>query len=328
MSILPLVTILVSLLLMQYLYFKIAFLYNIIDKPNARSSHDAVTLRGGGIIFSLSVIIWFLLYGFQFPYFFTGLIAIALISFLDDILTLDNKIRLSVHLLAALLLFLEWDLFALPWYYLFVGLLFIIGTINAYNFMDGINGITGSYSLLTIATLYYINSKIVSFTDPDLLIIIGLSLIIFNFSNFRKKAKCFAGDVGSVSIAFFLVFTIGQLILTTQNFCYILLLLIYGLDTATTIFFRKKRKENIFEAHRSHFYQYLANELKWNHLFVASIYFLAQLVCNLILIILLKDNLLFAFLFATLCLIVFLSFRFLVEGKNYLLERHKFQHKD
>jgi UDP-N-acetylmuramyl pentapeptide phosphotransferase/UDP-N-acetylglucosamine-1-phosphate transferase len=322
MSLVSVAIICVLIFLLELLYFEIASRYNIIDKPNARSSHQSITLRGGGIIFTLSAILWFLLDGFKLPYFFIGLIVITLISFLDDILTLNNKIRLIIHLAAVTLLFVQWNLFNFQWYWLIFALIFVIGAINAYNFMDGINGITGSYSLLAIATLYYINEMIVKFTDGDLLIIVGLSLIVFNFFNFRIKAKCFAGDVGSVSIAFIILFFIGQLILTTHNFCYISLLLVYGLDTTTTIIFRKLRKENIFEAHRSHFYQYLANQLKWNHLLVSTLFFLVQLVLNLILIFLLKDKIVLSLSVAVLTTIAFLILRFSIEGKNYLLQDH------
>ena len=185
--------------------------------------------------------------------------------------------------------------------------------------MDGINGITGGYSLITILSLYYINNAVVNFTSNDLLIIVGLSLLVFNFFNFRKKAKCFAGDVGSVSIAFILIFLIGQLILETHNFAYILLLLIYGLDTATTLVFRKIRKEKIFEAHRSHFYQYLANQLKINHLVVSSFYMFVQLIINGILVLLIHDSVSYTLLFVTLFTIIFFAIRFKIEGKRVLL---------
>ena len=321
-TLLPALIILISLFIMELAYFKIADHYNIIDKPNARSSHQTITLRGGGIIFSLAGLIFFFLSGFEYPYFITGLLAIAIISFLDDILTLNNKIRLSIHLISVLLMFYQWQLFTHPWYWLIVALVFVIGTINAYNFMDGINGITGSYSLLAIGTLYYINEKVIHFTSSDFLVVIGLSLIVFNFFNFRKKAKCFAGDVGSVSIAFVIVFLIGQLILETGNFAYILLLLFYGLDTATTVFFRKIRKENIFEAHRSHFYQYLANQKKTNHLLVSSLYFIVQLFINTVLILFLKESWIYTIVFTAIVTLVFLLLRFAVESRKYLLKPH------
>ena len=312
-------SILTGLFLLELTYFKVADHFNIIDKPNARSSHQSITLRGGGVIFALAGIIYFILSGFQYPFFIIGLFAIATISFIDDVITLNNKIRLSIHLISVLLMFYQWNLFALSLYWIPLALVFVIGTINAYNFMDGINGITGSYSLLAIGTLYYINEKVVLFTSSDLLVIVGLSLLVFNFFNFRKKAKCFAGDVGSVSIAFIIVFLIGQLIINTGNFSYILLLLVYGLDAVITIFFRLLRKENIFEAHRSHFYQYLANEKKWSHLLVSGLYFIVQLIINLLIVYWVGDNYIMAFVLVLLSAILFLIIRFKMEGKKRLI---------
>ena len=309
---------LLLLFILEFAYFKIADHFNIIDKPNHRSSHTQVTIRGGGVIFAISVILFCFLFNFEYPYFVIGLFLISTISFIDDVVTLNNKIRLSVHLLAVALMFYQWNLFDLNWYWIVVAVIFVIGTINAYNFMDGINGITGAYSLITVITLYYLNI-LFSFANQNLIIITGLSLLVFNFFNFRKKAKCFAGDVGSVSIAFILIFLIGLLILKTQNLSYILLFLLYGLDAVFTIFFRVIRKENIFEAHRSHFYQYLSNELKWPHLQVSALYFTIQLVINLCLIFWTKDSMILNFVLVFALSIVFLIIRFKLEGKQRLL---------
>lgn len=305
--------------IIELLYFKIADRFNIIDKPNARSSHTAVTIRGGGIIFFVSALFFFFSNNFEYPCFIPGLFLIALISFLDDMITLNNKIRLAVHLIAVLLMFYQWNLFELPWFWIPVALIFVIGSINAYNFMDGVNGITGSYSLLTMGTLYYINYFVVQFISEEFLIIMMLSLLVFNFFNFRKKAKCFAGDVGSVSIAFMVIFCIGKLIIQTENFAYILLLLVYGLDAVVTIGFRLIRKENIFEAHRSHFYQYLANEQKWPHLMVSGLYFLVQLIINTLLIYFIKDSYVMAIVLVLLSVVLFLMIRFRMEGKERLI---------
>lgn len=309
----------VVLFFIELLYFKIADHYNIIDHPNERSSHSVVTIRGGGIIFCLASILFYFIFGFEYSFFIIGLVLIAAISFLDDILTLNSKIRLSIHLLAVLLLFLQWNLFELQWYWLIIAAVFVIATINAYNFMDGINGITGIYSLVTILTLYYINESLVSFTSSPFLIIVGISLLVFNFFNFRTKAKCFAGDVGSVSMAFILTFLIGQLILETNNLAYILLLFLYGLDTAVTVFFRVLRKENILQAHRSHLYQFLANERKWPHLLVSILYGILQILINLLLVFLIKDSTALVFVFVVFILVCFVFIRFLLEGKNKLL---------
>lgn len=313
----------VSLFLIELVYFKIASRYNIIDKPNQRSSHTEITIRGGGVIFALAALVWFLTHQFEYTYFIIGLLAISIISFLDDVLTLNNKLRLVIHLVSAILLFIQWDLFSLSWYWILVVLIFVLATINAYNFMDGINGITGSYSLLTIATLYYINETMVNFTSSNLLITVGLSLVVFNFFNFRKKARCFAGDVGSVGIAFIIVFFIGQLILKTNDLSYVLLLLVYGVDTAFTVLFRKLRGEYIFEAHRSHFYQYLSNQLKIPHLVVAGIYFMAQLLISMLLILLIDEHLFYTLLVVLIYVGCYLMLRLKFEGKAQLLTQYE-----
>lgn len=313
------IAIFILLSILEFLYFKLADKLNIIDKPNHRSSHTKITIRGGGIIFPIAVLIYAITNHFQYSYFIIGLLAISVISFLDDVFTLKNKVRLSIHLSSVLLLFVQWNLLSLSWYWLLMALIFVIATINAYNFMDGINGMTGGYSLFTIASLYYINQNIVSFTSSELLIVIGLSLIVFNFFNFRKKAKCFAGDVGSVSIAFIIIYLIGQLILKTQNVSYILLLLVYGVDTAFTVLFRKIRGENIFEAHRTHFYQYLSNQLGYPHLLVSFLYIVAQLLINILLISLANDGMIYALPLFFTAITIYLLLRFWLEGKQKLL---------
>ena len=141
---------------------------------------------------------------------------------------------------------------------------------------DGINGITGGYSLVVLLSLAYINHFVVSFIDPVFIYVMLLAVLVFNFFNFRKRAKCFAGDVGSVSMAFILLFLIGKLILTTNDFSYIILLVVYGVDAVLTIIHRLMLHENIGLPHRKHLYQLMANELKVPHVVVSVIYMLAQ----------------------------------------------------
>ncbi len=319
MSVGNLSIILCILVLLEVIYFKIAYYFNIIDKPNHRSSHNLATIRGGGIIFGISILIFCFTCGFSYPYFTAGVFLISLISFLDDLITLNNKIRLFIHLLSVALLFYELNLFTLQWYWLFVVAVFVIGTINAYNFMDGINGITGAYSFLAIVTLYYIDVYVVTFVAKDFLLITGLALMVFNFFNFRKKAKCFAGDVGSIGIAFIILFLLLKLIIKTENFSYILLLLVYGLDAVSTITFRYVRKENIFEAHRSHFYQYWTNERNVPHLIVSGSYVLVQMTVNLLLLLILPNSTFLLCLTLFFCALIFIIIRFSVEGSPRLL---------
>lgn len=258
-------------------YFKIADRYNIIDKPNERSSHTQITIRGGGILFFLAALMWWLWSGGGYPYFMIGLTMITLISFIDDMMTLSNKLRFGVHLTAVALLFAQWGLYAYPWFWWLIALVVVIGTINAYNFMDGINGMTSMYSF-AILVLLWVANEAVHFIDERLLIMVAIANAIFAFYNFRKKAMCFAGDVGSVSMCFILLFATISLIIHQQNLLYFLFFSVYGVDTVWTILFRLSRKENIFQAHRTHLYQYLANEAKGNRLLISYTYGLLQCV--------------------------------------------------
>jgi len=253
-------------------YFRVANHFNIIDKPNQRSSHTRITLRGGGVVFYIGALLYFVLQGFQYPWFFGGLTMLSLISFADDVRPQSSKLRLLIHFTAMVLMFYQWGLFELPWYFSVCALVVSTGILNAYNFMDGINGITGGYSLVVAGALLYINIYRVQFIDNELIYYVILSLLVFNYFNFRTKARCFAGDVGSISIAFILLFLLGKLIIATNDISYIVLLGVYGVDTVLTIIRRLLLKENIFEAHRKHVYQLLANEMKMPHVWVSTIY--------------------------------------------------------
>jgi len=257
-------------------YFRAANHFNIIDKPNQRSSHTRITLRGGGVVFYIGALLYFVLQGFQYPWFFGGLTMLSLISFADDVRPQSSKFRLLIHFTAMGLMFYQWGLFELPWYFSVCALVVSTGILNAYNFMDGINGITGGYSLVVAGALLYINIYRVQFIDNELIYYVILSLLVFNYFNFRTKARCFAGDVGSISIAFILLFLLGKLIIATNDISYIVLLAVYGVDTVLTIIRRLLLKENIFEAHRKHVYQLLANEIKLPHVWVSSLYALLQ----------------------------------------------------
>ena len=268
--------ILVLLFLAELFYFRIADKCNIIDKPNERSSHTRITLRGGGIIFYFGVLAYFLTSHFEYPWFMLALTLITFISFVDDIRSTSQILRLVFHFSAMALMFYQWGLFSLPWWTLFVALIVCTGIINAYNFMDGINGITGGYSLVVLVALAYINEAVVSFVEQDFILTVLCSVFVFNFFNFRKRAKCFAGDVGSVCIAFVLLFFIGKLVIRTEDFSWIILLAVYGVDSVLTIIHRQMLHENIGLPHRKHLYQIMANELKIPHVVVSSVYMLVQ----------------------------------------------------
>ena len=270
--------ILVLLFTAELFYFKIADKCNIIDKPNERSSHSRITLRGGGIIFYFGALAYFVSNEWEYPWFMLALTLITFISFVDDIRSTSQGLRLVFHFSAMALLFYQWGLFSLSWWWIIIALIVCTGIINAYNFMDGINGITGGYSLVVLGGLAYINASIVPFVEPVFIYTVLCGVLVFCFFNFRKKAKCFAGDVGSVSIAFILLFLIGKLIIQTGDFSWIILLSVYGVDTVLTIIHRLMLHENIGLPHRKHMYQLMANELKMPHVVVSGIYMAVQVI--------------------------------------------------
>jgi UDP-N-acetylmuramyl pentapeptide phosphotransferase/UDP-N-acetylglucosamine-1-phosphate transferase len=275
----------VVLVALTNIYIKFALMYSIVDKPNNRSSHLNETIRGGGIIFPISALSWFIYSGFQFPLFFSGLIIISIISFWDDLSPVNQKLRLIVHIATISLLFTEIQLYQLPEWTWILALIISVGTINAFNFMDGINGITGGYSLSVLTGIWIVNNYQVRFISNKLIYFIIISIVIFSYFNFRTIARYFAGDIGSISIAYVIVFLLSKLIIQSGNWLYILFLSIYLVDTGFTIIQRIIHKEDIFEAHRKHLYQLLVNELKISHLKIASFYAIAQfLVCLLIFI--------------------------------------------
>lgn len=298
----PYLIITVLLILAELFYFRIADRFNIIDRPNERSSHSSIVLRGGGIIFAIGALIWALasVMGFfgpdrpLYPWFLLALVLAAGVSFVDDVRSLPDSVRLLVQFTAMGLLILQlfvssgksglfsnanWlgsSLFAL------VALIVCVGATNIYNFMDGINGITAGYSLAVLLPLILMNRHD-SFMADSFLVVSLLSVLVFSFFNFRPrgKARCFAGDVGSVGIAFILLFAIGMLIVKTGDVTWLIFLLVYGVDGCLTICHRILLHEKLGEAHRKHAYQLMANELKMSHPLVSLIYMALQLAVSL-----------------------------------------------
>ncbi len=282
------------LLVAELLYFKVADHFNIIDKPNQRSSHSTIVLRGGGIIFTLSIIAWAVLMLVQrkdlTPYipFLIGLGMIAGISFVDDIHSLPDSVRLVVQFTAILLMFWSMGLYTASGSWLWtvamaaVALFFCVGATNIINFMDGINGITAGYAFAMLLPMLLLNRDL-GFVEESYLIVAIIGVLVFSIFNFRPKgkAKCFAGDVGSIGIAFIILFALGKLMLATKDVTWIVFFLVYGVDGSMTIFHRILLHENLGQAHRKHAYQLMANELGMSHVTVSLIYMIMQLVISL-----------------------------------------------
>ncbi len=266
----------VILFIAEILYFKIADKFNIIDKPNHRSSHTEITLRGGGIIFVVALLVAFIMGYVTWPLMLASVL-VAIISFIDDIKELSRLLRISVQLIAGLLVIYDLGLIEYSYWMIPLALYLLIGWINVFNFMDGINGITVLYSLVTLLTFAYLPVHQDNF---DLLIIMSLSCVVFGFFNVRKKAKAFSGDVGSITMALFIGYFMIQTFQETENIGYALFLSLYSTDAIITMVMRLYRKEHLSEPHRSHLYQYLANDVKIPHINVSISYALIQLGIN------------------------------------------------
>lgn len=266
----------IVLFFLELLYFRIADKYNIIDKPNHRSSHSLVTLRGGGIIFPIAILIAFIS-GYVGWAITLAVVLVAVVSFIDDIKPMSQLPRFGSHIVAVLLVSYELHLFQEVFWVLPLVMVFLIGWINAFNFMDGINGITVLYALVSIASFSILP---IHLSSLPLLMTMGLSCLVFGFFNVRKRAKTFAGDVGSISMAVFLGYFLFKTIVETGQIGYMLFFSIYGIDAIITIFYRIKKRENILEPHRSHLYQYLVNEWRYSHIVISVIYAVLQLLVN------------------------------------------------
>ena len=297
----------------ELIYFRAAEKYNIIDKPNQRSSHTGIVLRGGGIIFLIGAWLWAAVAavgGFGgthqiYPWFLLALTMAAGVSFIDDIRSLPDSVRLVAQFAAMGLLIFQLfrsaqgiGLFSdsnllINTAFVIIALIVCVGATNIINFMDGINGITAGYSLAVLVPFALVNRS-GNYVEQSLVITTIIAALVFCFFNFRPKgkAKCFAGDIGSIGIAFIMLFLLGNIIVRTGDITWLIFLLVYGVDGCLTIMHRIMLHENLGEAHRKHAYQIMANELKIGHVKVAMLYMAMQLAVSLGFIYLCPDNVL------------------------------------
>ena len=359
-------------------YFKVADRFNIIDKPNERSSHSTIVLRGGGIIFTLAMVVWYLWFGWgcastgsatalgidsatvsgidaanvlgtdsatvlgtvsgivsgsvsgiamAYLPFMCGLVLIAGVSFWDDVQSLPDSVRLVAQFVAIALMFwsmgiMHWEL----WWVVLIALIVCVGTTNIINFMDGINGITAAYALAVLVPLLILDVRssmenVARFIEPSYLIVAIIGVLVFCLFNFRPKgkAKCFAGDVGSIGMAFIMLFAIGKLIVQTVDVTYVIFIMIYAVDGCFTIFHRIMLHENLGQAHRKHAFQLMANELKMGHITVSLIYMGLQLAVSLGFIYLCPNDVVAHWIYLVVAALVFAGIYILFMKKYYHL---------
>jgi UDP-N-acetylmuramyl pentapeptide phosphotransferase/UDP-N-acetylglucosamine-1-phosphate transferase len=277
-------------------------------------------LRGGGIIFTIALWIWSIWFGFEYPWLLAGVTLVAGVSFIDDIHSLPDSLRLVAQFSAMILLFYQLDMLHVDlWWAVILALIVCVGASNIINFMDGINGITGAYAMASLIPLYILNNGVNGgFVDNSFIITMMLADVVFCYFNFRPrgKAKCFAGDVGSLGVAFILLFLIGCKVMQTGDITYLVFLVVYGVDGVLTICHRIMLHENLGQAHRKHVFQLMANELKMSHITVSLIYACLQLAISLGFIYLVPNNILAHWTYL-LSSIVVLSVAYVLFKKKY-----------
>ena len=282
-----------ALVALELFYFFLAKKFHIVDRPNERSSHHRVVLLGAGVIFYLAVLFYSLthfsssLCAAGMPHllgFLIGISALAIISYVDDLHPLPSWLRLITQLAAVVVTF--WgDIFAIEIWQLLLLVVLFTGILNVYNFMDGINGMLAAYSLVVVGTMGYIDLFVIPFVDIELIATIMIAILIFGFFNFRTKARCFSGDVGSITmgliVLFLLVRYVKALPETGVSVSILCLISVFLADGLLTVAMRFLSGRNFFVANREHAYETMVNELKIPHLYVATGYALLQLVINI-----------------------------------------------
>lgn len=275
-------------------------------------------------------------FGLDYPLFIAAVTLAGGISFIDDIYSLPDSVRLVVQFVAMGLMFGQIFIahdgnlaigvsLCAKIAFVAIALIVCVGATNIYNFMDGINGITAGYSIAVIVPLIVMNMR-VGFVESSFLVIMLLAVIVFSFFNFRPrgKAKCFAGDVGSVGMAFIVLFSVGMLIAKTGDITWMIFLLVYGVDGCLTICHRIMLHENLGKAHRKHAYQLMANELNMSHPLVSVIYMALQLTVSFGFIFLIPDAVLSHWLYLLGATVV-LSLAYIAFMKKYY-HLHEFSH--
>jgi UDP-N-acetylmuramyl pentapeptide phosphotransferase/UDP-N-acetylglucosamine-1-phosphate transferase len=265
----------------------------ILDVPNQRSSHSTPTPPGGGIAIVVVTTIG-VIAGHAAPWrdlaaLLVPAAIIAVVSWIDDMHHTSPLLRITVHLgtaIAAVIFFGGWSNLWLPligtvhlgWFGLALTVVWIVGLTNAYNFMDGIDGIAGLQAVIAggaWALLALRDSMPLVAWSGLLLAASSLGFLVLNWS----PAKIFMGDVGSAFLGY--LFAVLTVIASRHDprlaLCGVLFVWPFVFDTVFTVIRRALRGERLHEAHRSHLYQRL-NQTGISHARVAMLYGVLALI--------------------------------------------------
>jgi UDP-N-acetylmuramyl pentapeptide phosphotransferase/UDP-N-acetylglucosamine-1-phosphate transferase len=264
---------------------KFGIRWGFLDCPRDRSSHEKPTPKGGGIGILAAFVIAALFIEIPLSFWLFA-VFLALLSFFGDMLDFSPKIRLPFQFIAGVAILLGMKQIPLKeiegLILIFFLTVFVVGTTNFYNFMDGINGIAAITGIVGFGLLAFAN--FLSEGDKSFTILsICLSLSCLGFLPFNfPKAKVFMGDVGSILLGF--VFA-AMVIILSQSFldfvCFASFLFPFYADELSTMAVRIRDGENLLRPHRRHLYQLLANEFKIAHWKVSLGYGFMQFVVGL-----------------------------------------------
>ncbi len=307
-----------ALLAIEMLYFLLAKKFHVVDRPNERSSHHKAVLLGAGVIFYFAILYHALVHHIPYPRFLIAATLLAVVSYIDDLRQLPSWLRLGVQFGAVILAFYV-ELSTLQVWQMILLLVVFCGVLNVYNFMDGINGMLAAYSLVVVGTFGYLNIFDTPFVDNAFIATILIGILIFGFFNFRNKARCFSGDVGSIVMGLVVLFLFvrydGAKPDIGETVSYLCLIIVFLADGLLTIAKRFLNGRNILQAHREHAYETLVNDLKVPHLWVSGGYALAQLLIN-VGYIMVPDKNLYTFLVAMVLVLAYGLFFFFCNQKG------------
>ena len=284
---LSLVILFIVLILVEWGYIVLATRYRIGVTHGVAGREIFTPVGGGWVVVLAAMASVFVIPDYYSGYLWlvAGGLLLGAVSFVDDIIRLSALVRLVIQTVVV-----GTSLFALVpsgnvWLYA-LGLVFVVGYLNSSNFMDGANGMLAIYSMIVLLTLWAVTQTpwLPAMTTaapcvvPDVeglsacLLTATLVLAIFNA---RDRARVFAGDVGSISLGYFIALATMELAIVYGRPSIVVVVLIFMVDTFVTFVERLLARENVMKPHHLHLYQRLI-AAGYRPTAVASWYALAQ----------------------------------------------------
>lgn len=291
---------------------RMPFLAKVLDQPNVRSLHMFPTPRFGGVAIIVAILVSWSLAGIANWPIYACVTVLAILSLLDDVKGLNVGWRFLGHTLTALAFLL---LLPLPLHILFLlpVILAMVWMINLYNFMDGSDGLAGGMAVFgfgAYAIAAYLAGDNTLMLQSAVVAAASLGFLWFNF----HPARIFMGDVGSVPLGFLAV-ALGLLGLQQGDWPLWFPLLVFSpfiVDATVTLLKRLLRREKIWQAHRSHYYQRLV-QMGWGHRKTAIAEYVLMLAAGGSAVLLLHQSILMVLFILILWVLVYAVIMWLID---------------